>query len=478
MLEVLYAIIAVTALAAFVAFAFAFGVRRAMWACLLLLPLRIVLPTEVGQLIGFENLFLVPDMLLPIVFLVWLAKELASHRGGPGESERSRARLIPRVLLVALGAIIVSFRPGISLRDYASELQKWTVYVFAFVLVSQGIRTPRHLAQTVTVLLVAGLIATLRDLPTYLSLLKLPDEIGYVPNRDAFLFSVYSLERYQGTGWPLFINTLLLFVFTRLALRGRSIGLVGRGALIGYGGLLLALLALSFYRGDWLAIVIALSFGVLFSGLRSMRAVRAGLMVMVVGAAIFAVLAGEKLTSGVQARAESLLAPTADRDVIVRFDAMAEAWQMFREHPLTGIGAGQYGRNFDAYAGQQLYGRAQDASYFQQANSDYFQYLATTGIVGVTALGALFLSFLAWARRLALAPETDPDTAAILVGCFLAIVAVLGNALSQDPMWDKSYGVLTFTLFGMVWAAGSWWADAPAPRTEPAAQPLPAAASR
>jgi O-antigen ligase len=185
--------------------------------------------------------------------------------------------------------------------------------------------------------------------------------------------------------------------------------------------------------------------------------VRYGLVMGAIGLFVVGVAAGPKLFAALTQRGATLADPLSQEHVIIRVDAMAEGVQMFRDNPLTGIGLGQFGPYFEAYAAAQIYGSAEDPSYFQQANNDYVQYLATTGILGFAALSALFLSFLLWARRLALAPATSPALRAALVGCFLMIIALLGDATSEDPMWDKSHGVLLFTVFGLIWSAGSGW---------------------
>lgn len=467
MLEALYVIIGLTLIIGWLAATVGFGVRRAVWACLILLPFRIVLPPEVGRVAGFENQMLVPDVLIPLTFVVWLLQRSADA------PRVSMTRMFPPAALAVAAALILSFQPGVDVRDFLSELQKWTVYGLAFVLVSQTMRTRRDIEITVAVILIAGVLVTLRDVPAYFSLFNLPAPLGYSPNRDAKLWAAGDFTRYQGTGWPVFINTLFLFIFARLAVLGRAISRLQRSLLFVYGGLMAALLALSFYRGDWVALVIGIAAVIVFPGMRSFRAARTVALLAVSGALVLGFLAGARFREALQARAATLMQPVVEEHVVIRVDAAAEAWQMFREHPLRGVGAGQYGRHFETYARAQIYGQAIDPSYFQQANNDYFQYLATTGLIGFSAIAWLFLGFLVWARRLYLAPGTPLRLRAALLGCFLAIVGVLGDALTEDPMWDKHHGVLVFTLFGIIWAVGSLWARE-APAVPAAAEPLAA----
>jgi O-antigen ligase len=157
------------------------------------------------------------------------------------------------------------------------------------------------------------------------------------------------------------------------------------------------------------------------------------------------------LTKRLQERFQTVFRPASEEHVLARLDAMAEGVRMFRQHPVTGIGLGQFGANFERYAGAQVYGVAVDPSFYRQANNDYLQYLATTGVVGFVALTILFGTFLLRAYRL-IALTLDEQTRAVLIGCFLSTVAFAVTALSQDPLWDKTYGTLLFTDLALIWS--------------------------
>ena len=445
----LYALFGLSVLLGFAAWVFAFGTRPALWLCLLLLPFRIVLPPSVGAVFGFENMFLVPDLLVPLTFLLWAVRRAAGRPDGQG----SAGPLLPRAFILVVVAFLLSFGSGVNPRAFLSELEKWVVYVMTFLLVSQGLRDRADIAKAVNILLLGGLLATTRDLAAYLNLFHLPSPLGYVPNRDAFLLSSFHLQRYQGTGWPVFIYTLFLFLFARLALQWPSLRRIERWGLAGYAGLLLTLLVLSLYRGDWLALAGAMGAGLLLPGIVPPRAVRAMVGAGIVAVLLVAGLWGEQMRVGAGARLRTLFNPLQEVNVLARLDAYAVAWDMFRSRPLNGIGLGQYGVAFESYGGVTPFGVAVDPSYFQQANSDYFQYLATTGVLGLGALAVLIGSLLRRNYRL-LKAVTEPALRAPLLACLLASVGFLITALSQDPLWDKTYGTLQFTVFGMVSAIG------------------------
>lgn len=447
--DLLYGVFGAVLVALFAAWVFARGSKNAVWLCFFLLPFRIILPPSIGAVLGFQNMFLVPDVLVPVTFVLWYLRRIARRRQ---EGVAAVPPLVPRALLLVLVAFLLSYRPGVSVRAFASELEKWAVYGMMFVLVSQEVRDRPGLVKAVNVLLLAGVAASLRDLPAYFHLFQLPEPFGYVPNRDAFLVATFNLERYQGTGWPFFVYTLILFIFARLALLGPALARSTRWALGAYGGLLVALLILSLYRGDWLALAAALLVSMLLPGVLSPRTIAAMLRLGAVTAVLVAAVWGTQIVVGASTRFRSLFNPMQEEHVLARLDAYAVAWDMFRAHPLTGIGLGQYGLAFEHYGGVTPFGVAVDASYFQQANSDYFQYLATTGLVGLAALGVLFATFLRRAYRL-LKATRDNALRAVLLGCLLSTVGFLSTSLSQDPTWDKTYGALMFAEFGLIWAA-------------------------
>lgn len=451
---VLHGLFGLSVLLTFVAWAFARGTRSAVWLCLLLLPFRVVLPPSVGGVVGFRNLFVVPDLLIPVTFLVWFLRRESRRFGPEGEGDKadqSNVSLLPWALTLVLVAFLLSYHSDVNLRSFLSELEKWFIYVATFVLVSQVLRDRASVFNAVNVLLVGGLLATFRDLAAYLNLFHLPSPLGYTPNRDAFLLSSFDLERYQGTGWPVFVYTLFLFIFARLSLQWSSLARHVRWGLAMYGGLLLALLILSLYRGDWLALAGALGVSVLLPGVLSRKTIKAIIWLGALSVLLVGGIWGERMITGAGARLRSIFNPLQETNVLARLDAYAIAWDMFRARPLTGIGLGQYGIAFERYGGVTPFGVAVDPSYFQQANSDYFQYLATTGLVGLVALVFLFGFFLRRTYRL-LRTVKDPPIRSVLLGCLLATVGFLITAVTQDPTWDKTYGVLQFAVFGIVWA--------------------------
>jgi O-antigen ligase len=112
---------------------------------------------------------------------------------------------------------------------------------------------------------------------------------------------------------------------------------------------------------------------------------------------------------------------------------MAVAWEMFSDHPLTGVGAGNYTEHFDEYARRhgttvRSYEEFSDPHY---PHSTYLEILAETGVVGLAAfLAVIAAAFagLAGAYR-AFRSAGSTEMADLVFSVALAITAYLTTSL-------------------------------------------------
>jgi O-antigen ligase len=75
---------------------------------------------------------------------------------------------------------------------------------------------------------------------------------------------------------------------------------------------------------------------------------------------------------------------------------MAAAWQMFADHPMLGIGYGNYETHYHRYARDiALDGRREE----RQAHSLYLEVAAETGLLGIAAFGVLIVYAMASVLR-------------------------------------------------------------------------------
>ncbi|MFD8739756.1 O-antigen ligase family protein [Streptomyces sp. NPDC059618] len=257
---------------------------------------------------------------------------------------------------------------------------------------------------------------------------------------------------------------------------------------------LLPPLAVSFSRGAWIATAVACGAQLLLAGLRRAVKVIAALaaagMILVGGLGFGSAMLQERIASITQ------VTDAPDQSVTDRYTMWAAAADMWREHPLTGVGLKGFPDYRDGHAslalssGSDIAGAG--AAYHKQAllspHNMYLLVLSEQGLIGLLALAGSWLALLVCALRglvrvrrtpratagpgPAPAGGAAPDgTDCALVACGL-LVWQLVDFVYADIGGPST--VLTAVVFGVI----GWWAlmdpsSAPAPGT-----PAPAAAVR
>ncbi|MFF2368578.1 O-antigen ligase family protein [Streptomyces sp. NPDC058122] len=235
---------------------------------------------------------------------------------------------------------------------------------------------------------------------------------------------------------------------------------------------LLPPLALSFSRGAWIATAVACGAQLVLAGLR--RAVRtvavlaAAGVILVGGLGFGSAMLQERVTSITQ------VADAPDQSVTDRYTMWAAATDMWREHPLTGVGLKGFPEYRDGHAslalssGSDIAGAG--AAFHKQAllspHNMYLLVLSEQGLVGLLALAGGWLVLLAGALRGLLrvrraardgaesgpaAGRTPPGTDCGLVACGL-LVWQLVDFVYADIGGPST--VLTAVVFGVI----GWWA--------------------
>ncbi|MER5471488.1 O-antigen ligase family protein [Streptomyces sp. NPDC002935] len=235
---------------------------------------------------------------------------------------------------------------------------------------------------------------------------------------------------------------------------------------------LLPPLALSFSRGAWIATAVACGAQLVLAGLR--RAVKVGAMVaaagviLVGGLGVGTAMLQERITSITQ------VADAPDQSVVDRYTMWAAAIDMWREHPLTGVGLKGFPDNRDGHAslalssGSDIAGAG--AAFRKQPllspHNMYLLVLGEQGLIGLLALAGSWLALLVCAlrglvrvRRTPSDPPgpgltsgpTPPGTDCALVACGLLVWQLI-DFVYADIGGPST--VLTAVVFGLV----GWWA--------------------
>ncbi|HEX5758950.1 MAG TPA: O-antigen ligase family protein [Thermoanaerobaculia bacterium] len=352
-----------------------------------------------------------PSLLQLLTLLVAVAA--LAERTGDAAAETGPARLrrlALHPLTLALAAYLLVLLVSTTLawdRELADErgIEAFKAFVL-YLLVAQLASTPRRLAAGArTVVACAAFLAALGVVQ--FATAGFENELGGLARvKDAHIVGEVFEPRIAGPlGDPNFFAQALLVavplaLFAAWEARGRGAHLA---ALAG-AGLVTAAIVLTYSRGGALALGCVLGLAFLA------RRVRRGDLAL--GAALLAALVvaapdefARRLTtlSEVVPGGEETLHP--DSSFEKRRLLGLVAWEVFLDHPLAGVGAGNYTVHFDRYAAQvgsaaRQYGEAEERQY---PHNLYLEIAAETGVLGLAAfaaaLAAAFAALLRARRR-------------------------------------------------------------------------------
>ena len=128
-------------------------------------------------------------------------------------------------------------------------------------------------------------------------------------------------------------------------------------------------------------------------------------------------------------------------------------WEMLKDHPIIGVGLGNYKLNFLPYKAKFL-ATPQGSSYdfyiprAAQAHNEYIQFAAELGLLGILSLLGLLI-LLPWSlwRRLRLNPLEEDRFDLLLLGC--GMVAFLIHALVSFPAHLPTSSLVFTLIFGL-----------------------------
>ncbi|MFJ4537635.1 O-antigen ligase family protein [Streptomyces tibetensis] len=253
-----------------------------------------------------------------------------------------------------------------------------------------------------------------------------------------------------------------------------------RAAAAACASVLLLPLALSFSRGAWIATFLTCAVQLVLTGWRralkaAAAAVAAG-VILVGGFGVGSVLLQQRIGSIAQ------VADAPDQSVVDRYTLWASATEIWRQHPLTGVGLKGFPEYRDGHATLALSSGSETegagAAYQRQPllspHNMYLLVLSEQGLIGLLALAGSWLALLVCGvRRLVRVRDRGPGADCGLVACGLLVW------LLTDFMYGDIGGPST-VLIAVAMGLGAWWAltgdaRAEAPRSgvrEPAEEAL------
>jgi O-antigen ligase len=169
-------------------------------------------------------------------------------------------------------------------------------------------------------------------------------------------------------------------------------------------------------------------------------AVLVGVFVSVAQPAVLLRMASLERLSGLFFR-QTAAAQAPDSSAIRRYVLNVATWHVFLDHPLLGVGPGQFSEHYSAEYGNRVGLIEQRKTY--RGHNLYLETLAETGVVGLLA----FLSILVvimhglWKARTRLM-QTRPDLAATATACFLCLAAYAISAIFDHLSYQRYYWLL------------------------------------
>ncbi|MFC8147624.1 O-antigen ligase family protein [Streptomyces paradoxus] len=239
-----------------------------------------------------------------------------------------------------------------------------------------------------------------------------------------------------------------------------------RAAAAACAAVLLLPLALSFSRGAWIATFLTCSVQLVLTGWRRALKVAAAAVavgvILVGGFGVGSVLLQQRIGSIAQ------VADAPDQSVVDRYTLWASATEIWRQHPLTGVGLKGFPEYRDGHATLALSSGSETegagAAYQRQPllspHNMYLLVLSEQGLIGLLALAGSWLALLVCGvRRLVHVRDRGPGLDCGLVACGLLVW------LLTDFMYGDIGGPST-VLIAVAMGLGAWWALTADPRAD------------
>jgi len=376
--------------------------------------------------IAGENFAIGFGALAWLLYVMARRDRLYERMGRTGDLDVQHDPLLLAAVLLALSAL-----PSALLSENLSRaLRDWRSYWLLFVhfLVAANIARVHSRGGAFWVLFASA---------TASCLVAFVQRAGGV---DAGFIHIGAEHRVSGTLYTMTFAGILyqLVIFFVAVALGTKLEARARFVLLAGAAIQFVTLLLTLTRGAWVALVAGLVTACLL--IRN-RAVAVFAVVMVVGLVAFSSFYAHD--QGRTMSIPALLESSADRNVSTRLVLWDVAWDMFRDHPILGVGMGDYESEARARIGERKVRTAVDS------HNVYLQVLATRGLVG-------FLPFVAfWVvmfRELVRAKRARPRGTVewgYAVGAIAVTVAVLVGGLTELNIDDEEVFIAFLFLTGL-----------------------------
>ncbi|MBI4301470.1 MAG: O-antigen ligase family protein, partial [Chloroflexi bacterium] len=400
----------------------------ALYLLILVIPLRPLQELTIGPLT-----ITLTEAVVALLTLTWLVARLTDR-----EIRLKFTPLFPPMVVV-LGVFLLSTSLAPSLRLSLKETAKWLELMVVYLLVASTVKERRQFYTIIALMMVAGVVEALVGGYQFIRGVGPPSFIlgGRFMRAHGTFGQPNPYAGYLGLSLALGGGILVATLSKR---RSRSIIIIMAFSL---AVLLLAVL-LSLSRGAWLAISLAFIIILLIHNRQLLLGLLFGGLVVTL---LLAVGLDEALPVPVIARLSLLkdyfgwfdvrgvFATSQNWAIVERMAYWQAAAEMFRDHPLLGVGIGNFGYFYPQYALPDW-----DIPAIH-AHNYYLNLLAEVGVVGLAAyLGFLLTTFSYVGRSLRQAKARIQQQASSITD-YAIILGVLGAlvAISVHNLFDNLY---------------------------------------
>lgn len=388
--------------------------------------------------------------------------------------------LVPCVALI--GWMAVTAHGALDVGASFAELFRWSIALFALFAALQILVGTSERVITAVILAMAVAGAVEAGFGTMLGLLGLGPESFNIegsfsraygtfgrPNTFAgylemavfpvFWLGVYRLRRVGAALRQYRIARRAGFVSSGMQRRRLVTAIVPTLLLLGSAAIMLTGIVISFSRGAWLGVTAGIAVTSFIALRRFWRllvpAIPASLLVGALALSMFVpATLTERITSiADEARpfdAASITITNENYAVVERMAHWQAGWHMFEDHPLTGVGAGNFNARYPDYYVRETFRISQG-----HAHNFYINMLAENGIVGLALYLTLILSFAFVALRVALS-SSDRLARALALGALGTMAAVYVHNVFEN-LHVLNLGVQLSATWALAIAARHRW---------------------
>lgn len=338
------------------------------------------------------------------------------------------------IVMVAVFGVQAVMSDGFSSGTLSPWVDAFVLPLIVFVAASKVATSEQRMSQIGGALVLAGLGLSLLGIAERIGGFELATRVGGVPRYDAHIHAIRISGPYADPEpYAVVVMVCLAATLYWTQLHKRYF----LGSIIAV--LECAAIALTFFRAAWIATLLVIVIALAWRPKQHARAI--GLIALLSAIGLFAYIGLER-SSVFTTRIHNT------QNIYTRFGAYHEAFRLFRESPLTGVGVGQYHDVVQTTFPSYFFHGVQAVSY---AHSSFLSVLAEQGVIGFIPF--LIVIIVCWqliqAFRRRAKSHSDVLFAASLLGVALAYL-VMSLTLTMLPYGMSNEFVAL--LFGM--AAG------------------------